>query len=69
MTTTRLYCSKCRDKLSHRIARHRSSSDDYRNVQVVKPLGPGVFQCQCNQCSHVWKSSAAEACDIWNRRR
>ena len=69
MVTTRLYCSKCRDDLSERIARHKNSSDDFRNIQVIKELRPGVFQCKCNRCSRMWNSRAAEARDIWKLRR
>lgn len=67
MTTTRLYCKKCRDAFSERIARHKSSPDVFRNVQVVAKLRLGVYQCKCNQCEHEWKSRAAEARDIWDR--
>lgn len=66
--TARLYCRKCRDDLSERIARYRASSDDFRNIQVVAELRPGVFKCKCNRCSRVWNSRAAEAHNLWKAR-
>lgn len=69
MTTAHLYCSKCRDNLGQGIARYKNSSDDFRNVDVVAELRPGVFQCKCRQCLHIWNSRAEEARQIWRRRR
>ncbi len=58
---TRLYCSKCRDELIHRIARYKESDDTYRRVKVIKANTMNSVVCQCERCGHIWPSRSLEA--------
>ena len=60
----RLYCRKCKERLTERIERHKSSLEDCRNIQVVGKLGNRFALCLCMSCGHKWQSKSQEAINL-----
>ena len=50
------YCVRCRDRLSFRIARGKSSPDEYRSYIVLFALNNGSYKLKCNNCGYEWIS-------------
>lgn len=61
MSTSGLYCAKCRAELAHLIARFKADPADYRRVSVIGMTSGGKVRCKCQTCGHVWDSRSAEA--------
>ena len=59
-----LCCRKCKERLTERIVRHKSSLDDCRNIQVVEKKGNGFAVCLCMSCGHKWQSKSQEAINL-----
>lgn len=66
MTTTAIYCSKCRDANGHHIARGKVGSDIFRRVKVIGRNKNGSYQCVC-ECGHTWPSKSKEAATIYQQ--
>ena len=54
-------CVKCRDALSHRIARGKEGTDSYRQYRVLSKNVSGKIKCVCERCGHEWMSKSKEA--------
>lgn len=61
VTTSSIYCSKCRADFAHHIAQGKFDPDKFRNVEVLAPLQNGLYECRCRDCGHRWKSKSPEA--------
>lgn len=68
MTTSPLYCSKCRDNYGHHIARHKFGPEKFRNVIVIGRNSNGTYKCRCKECGHTWNSKSQEAVALFASR-
>jgi hypothetical protein len=55
------YCVRCRDALSHRIARGKENSDAYRQYRVLSKNTSGKIRCACEVCGYEWLSNSKDA--------
>lgn len=67
MTTSMLYCSKCRDAYGHHIARGKFGPDIFRRVIVTGRNKNGSYSCKCEGCNHAWNSRSPEAAALFAR--
>lgn len=56
-----LYCTKCRDLLSHSIAGYKNSPDGYKQVKVTGVFVEHKIECVCERCGHKWLSVSKNA--------
>lgn len=68
MIVVNMYCSKCRQILSHEIARQRVSSEEFHRVSILRRISDTKFECLCNRCGYKWKSSSKEAMKLFENR-
>ena len=64
MTTLAIYCSKCRDRNGHHIARGKIGPEVFRRVSITGRNKNGSYQCKC-ECGHTWSSKSKEAAAIY----
>ena len=57
----KLYCSKCRDELVHRIRREKNSKEDYMDISVIRKVKDDLYECICNRCKNTWLSKSKSA--------
>lgn len=57
----KLYCSKCRSELAHRIALGKNSKEDYMDVRVIRKVKDGLHECTCIRCKNTWLSKSKSA--------
>ena len=65
MTTSAIYCSKCRDNYGHHIARHKVGPEKFRNVNVTGRNRNGTYKCRCEECGHIWNSKSREVAALF----
>jgi hypothetical protein len=50
------FCSKCKDSLSHRIARGKETTDAFRQYEIVEKISEEKYKCLCKRCGNEWVS-------------
>lgn len=62
-----VYCSKCRDLLSHSIAGYRSSPESYMQIEATGVWIGNKFECICKRCGHKWLSVSKDASELFKK--
>lgn len=67
MTTSSIYCSKCRNNFGHQIARGTYDSDIFRQIEIISKNKNETYKCKCLTCGHIWNSSSFEAESLYKQ--